>query len=229
MSHKSRIRMTLRQLVLACSLASVSLTAQGSALGLFTSSVDVGAPAIAGSTTYDAATREYRMTGAGANMWAKDDQFQYAWREVTGNFAVTATLRFLGEGNAHRKAGIVVRQSLDPDATYVDAVVHGDGMPAVQWRTRKGEDTNTFNAPFDGPGTFTVKLVRNGVRFYMYVGKNGAAPKEIVKTEVSFQGPILVGLGVCSHDATTSDTVIFSDVVVETPAPPERTGSATGS
>jgi hypothetical protein len=205
---------TLR-LLLVIGALSAGLSAQGGPLGLFTTSGDVGNPAIKGSTTFDAATGEYRMTGAGANMWARDDQFQYAWREMTGNFTVTATFRFLGEGAPHRKAGIVVRQSLDADATYADAVVHGDGMPALQWRSRKGENTNTFNLPFDGPGTFTVKLARAGVRLTMFVGKNGAEPREVVRTEVSFQGPVLVGLGVCSHDAAKSDTAVFSNVKVE--------------
>ena len=55
---------------------------------------------------------------------------------------------------------------------------------------------------------------------YMYIGKDGAALKEIAHTEVAFQGPVLVGLAVCSHQADTSDTVIFSDVSVEAQAPP---------
>jgi hypothetical protein len=206
--------LTLRLLLLIGWL-STTLSAQGGAIGIFTTSGDVGNPAIKGFTTFDAATGEYRMTGAGANMWARDDQFQYAWREEPGNFTVAATFRFLGEGAAHRKAGIVVRQALDADAAYADVVVHGDGMPALQWRNRKGENTNTFNVPFDGPGTFTVKLVRSGVRITMYVGKNGAAPTEVVRTEVSFQGPVLVGLGVCSHDAAKSDTAVFSNVTLE--------------
>ena len=163
------------------------------------------------------------MTGAGANMWAKQDQFQFAWREMTGNFTVNATLRFLGQGAEHRKAGIMVRQSLDADATYGDVVVHGNGMTGLQWRPRKGEDTNTFNLPIEGPGTFTIKLVRTGVRIYMFIGRNGAALKEIAHTEVSFQSPVLVGLFVCSHDAAKSETVIFSNVTVEAhpTAPPK--------
>jgi regulation of enolase protein 1 (concanavalin A-like superfamily) len=206
----------LRYLLIVVALP-VSLSAQTGSLGVFTHSGDVGDPAIAGSTVYDPVAREYRITGAGANMWATDDQFQYVWREITGNFTATATLRFLGDGAPHRKAGIVVRQSLDADATYADVVVHGDGMPALQWRSRKGEDTNTFNLPFDGPGTFTVKLARTGIRVYMYVGKDGAEPQEVVHTEVSFQGPVLVGLGVCSHDAATSDTAVFTNVSVQAP------------
>ena len=120
-------------------------------------------------------TGQYRITGAGANMWAKQDQFQYVWREMSGNFTVTATLRFLGQGNEHRKAGIMVRQSLDTDATYADVVIHGNGMPGLQWRSKQGEDTNTFDLPFDGPGTFKVKLVRTGVRI-LHVYREGWRP-----------------------------------------------------
>ena len=192
--------------------------AQTGTLGLFTNSGDLGGPAIKGSTEFS--NGQYRITGSGANIWAKADQFQYVWREMTGNFTVTATMRFLGQGAAHRKAGIMVRQSLDTDATYADVVIHGNGMPGLQWRSKQGEDTNAFDLPFDGPGTFNLKLVRTGVRVFMFIGKDGAEPKEISHTEVSFRNPVLVGLVVCSHQADASDTVLFSNVTVEAQAPP---------
>jgi regulation of enolase protein 1 (concanavalin A-like superfamily) len=182
-------------------------------LGIFTNSADVGAPAIKGSVQY--ANGEYRITGAGANMWAKQDQFHYVWKEVAGNFTATATVHFVGEGNEHRKAGIVVRQSLDTDAVYAHTAIHGNGMPGLQWRNRKGEDTNTFDLPFDGPGTFQVRMVRNGVRVFLYLGKNGAPLKEMMHTEVTFQGPVMVGLAVCSHDPAKSETAVFSDVSIQ--------------
>ena len=210
---------TMRQFALVC-LMSASAFAQGGKLGAFTNSADVGSPAIKGAAEFDAATGQYKITGAGANMWAKKDEFQYVWKEMSGNFAVTATLQFVGQGNEHRKGGIVIRQSLDPDATYADVVVHGNGMPGLQWRSAKGQDTNTFDLPFDGPGTFQIRMVRTGVRIFMYVGKNGAPLKEIAHTEVSFQGPVLIGLGVCSHDPAKSETVIFSNVSVEAQATP---------
>jgi TolB protein len=192
-----------------------SVLAQGGSLGVFTHAADVGAPAIQGSTQFNAATGEYSITGAGANMWARQDQFQYVYREMTGNFTVSASIRFLGTGAPHRKGGIVVREGLDTDAKYAGVMIHGDGMPALQWRSAKGDITNTFNLPFDGPGTFNIKLVRNGVRIYMHVGKNGATPQEVVKGEVSFQGPVLVGLGVTSHDAAAKDTLVFSNVQID--------------
>ena len=209
----------MRQLLLVC-LLSAPAFAQSEKLGVLTDSGDVGAPAIKGSAEFDASSGQYRITGSGANIWAKQDQFQYVWREMTGNFTVTATIRFLGKGAEHRKAGIMVRQSLDTDAAYADVVIHGNGMPGLQWRSKQGEDTNAFDLPFDGPGTLKVKLVRTGVRIFMYIAKEGAEPREIAHTEVSFRNPILVGLAVCSHQADASDTVIFSDVSVEAQAPP---------
>jgi TolB protein len=210
---------TTRSLMLVCLLAA-SVFAQSGTLGIFSNSGDIGNPAIKGSAGFS--NGQYRITGSGLNIWGKQDQFQYVWREMTGNFTATATMRFAGQGAEHRKAGIMVRQSLDANATYADVVIHGSGMPALQWRSKQGEDTNTFDLPFSGPGTFKVKLVRTGVKIYMYVGKDDAEPKKIANTEVSLRDPVLVGLAVCSHQADASATVIFSDVSVEaqaTPAP----------
>jgi regulation of enolase protein 1 (concanavalin A-like superfamily) len=202
-------------------LCALSAFAQTTALGIFTSSGDIGAPARAGSTQFDAATGQYRSTGSGANIWAKQDQLQFAWREITGDFTVTATMRFLGKGADHRKAGIMLRQSTDTDAAYVDVIVHGNGMPALQWRARKGEDTNAFDLPLEEPGGFRIKLVRTGPKMHMYLAKEGAEPVRIGNTEVTFTGPILVGLAVCAHDANASETVVFSDVSIErSQAPP---------
>jgi regulation of enolase protein 1 (concanavalin A-like superfamily) len=215
------MRMTCRLLLASLSFSAVS--AQNASLGLFTHAGDVGNPAIKGAAVYNASTGEFRITGSGENMWAKQDQFQFVWKEMTGNFTVNATVHFLGEGAEHRKAGIVVRQNLDSDAAYADVVVHGNGMPSLQWRNRKGEDTFTLDRPFDKPGTFKIRLVRQGVRIFMYVGKDGAEPEEIVHTEVAFQPqtPVLVGLAVCSHDPAVSETAVFSDVSIEVP-PPQR-------
>ena len=201
-----------RSLLLACLMSSLA-AAQSGNLGIFTNSGDVGGPAIKGSAQF--ANGQYKITGSGANLWAKQDQFQYVWKEMTGNFTVSATIQFLGKGADHRKAGIMVRQSVDTDAAYGDLMIHGNGEAALQWRPRQGEDTNTFDTPFDSPGTFKVKLVRNGVKVYMYIGKNGAEPKEIAHTEVSLRNPVLVGLAVCAHDPAVSETVIFSDVSIE--------------
>ncbi len=211
--------LTMRRLMLI-SLLTVRAAGQSGSLGAFTNSGDVGSPTGKGSTEFSTDKNEYRITGSGANIWAKEDQFQYVWREMPGNFTVTATMQFLGQGEEHRKAGIMVRQSLDADSPYGDFVIHGNGMPGLQWRSGKGDDTNTFDLPFDGPGKFKLKLVRSGVGITVSMAKDGAELKEVARTEVTLRNPVLVGLVVCAHNATKSDTVLFSDVSVESTVPP---------
>ena len=205
----------MRSILLTYLLAAAAW-AQNEKLGIFTNSGDVGNPARKGSTAFDSATGQYRITGSGANIWAKEDQFQYVWKEMSGNFVVTATMQFLGEGADHRKAGIMLRQSLDADSAYGDIVIHGNGMPGIQWRSNRGEITNAFDLPFDGPGKYKLRLVRNGVGLSIALAKDGAPLKDAARTEVTLRNPILVGLVVCSHNADASDTVVFSDVSIET-------------
>lgn len=199
-------------------LLSVSAFGQSGSLGVFSNSGDVGNPNIKGAAVFS--NGEYRITGSGANIWGKHDEFQYVWREIPGNFTATATLRFEGTGNEHRKAGIMIRQSQDANAKFADVMIHGNGMPALQWRSKSDEEVNTFDLPFDGPGTFQIRLVRTGVKIFMYVGKNGSELKKIINTEVTFQDPVLVGLAVCAHQADASATVVFSDVSLQIQAPP---------
>ena len=204
----------MRTILLALAIASPCL-AQAPKLGVFTNSGDVGGPAIRGSATYDAVKKEYRVTGAGANVWAKADQFQYVWREMSGDLTMSATMQFLGEGLDHRKAGIMLRQSLDTDAPYVDWIVHGNGMAAVQWRNTKGDITNAADFPVTGPGKYRLKLVRTGSTVTVFLGKGDAEVKEVLHTQVALGNPVLLGLAVCSHNADASDTVVFSEVAVE--------------
>src|SRR6202162_5891799 len=128
----------MRALLRTCLLAG-SVLAQTGKFGGFTNSDDVGSPPLQGSAEFDASTGDYKITGSGTDIWGKADQFHYVWREMSGNFAVTATAQFLTDGNAHRKAVIMLRKSLDTDSPFVHLVIHGDGMPGVQFRNTRSE------------------------------------------------------------------------------------------
>jgi len=208
----------MHELLLACVFA-VSAFAQGGSLGAFTHSDDVGAPPVKGSAEFDAATGQYKITGSGTDIWGKADQFHYVWREISGDFAATATAKFLTDGIDHRKAVIMLRQSLDADSPFVHLVIHGNGMPGVQFRNSKGDNTNTVDMPIEGPGTFTLKLVRKGGLITFWLAKDGAALRELGQTQNQLGSPVLLGLGVSSHTQTATNTVLFSGVTVE-PLPP---------
>ena len=204
----------MRGLLLAGLIAASALVQSGP-LGVFTGSDDVGAPPLKGSAEFDATTRQYKITGSGADIWGRADQFHYVWREISGNFTVTATTTFLTGGIAHRKAVIMLRKSLDTDAPFVHLAIHGDGMPSVQFRNARADTTNTVDFPVEGPGAWTLKLARDGTTITVWVAKDGAPLRELGHTTSQLGSPILVGLGVSSHTLDAINTVLFSDVSVE--------------
>lgn len=204
----------MRERWLACILA-VSAFAQTGTFGIFTKSDDVGAPPLRGSAEFDPSTRQYKVTGTGNDIWAKADQFHYLWREMSGDFAVSATARFLTDGNPHRKAVIMLRKNLETDSPFVHLAIHGDGMPSVQFRNSKADNTNTVDFPVEGPGAWKLGLVRRGTTITVWVAKDGAELRELGHTANQLGSPVLVGLGVSSHTQQATNTVLFSDVSVE--------------
>ncbi len=204
----------MRRLLLTCLLAG-SVFAETGKLGSFTNSDDVGAPPIKGSAEFDASTGQYKITGSGTDIWGKADQFHYVWREMSGNFAVSATAKFLTEGIGHRKAVIMLRKSLDADSPFVQLAIHGDGTPAVQFRNLPSDNTNTVDFPMEGPGTWKLKLVRQGTSVTVWIAKDSAPLRELGHTTNQLGSPILLGLGVSSHSQAAVNTVSFSDVSVE--------------
>jgi hypothetical protein len=207
--------MKTRSIVLGIVLASGALALAPRDLGVFEGATDVGDPALKGAVAFDSARNEYRVTGGGANIWLKHDEFQFVWRKLSGNVALTATLRFEGTGAAHRKAGLMIRRSLEHDAPYVDAVVHGDGLTQIQFRETAGDVTRAVKFPVEAP--LRIRLERRGPVFTMWTGAPGAPLQEWGSIPVPLGSePLYAGLFVCSHDAKAVDTVVFSDVAIET-------------
>jgi TolB protein len=184
-------------------------------LGIFTNQGSVG-PTPPGSTVhYDASKGEYRITGGGANIWGAADAFYFVWKKAPGDMTLTADVQWVGTSTAeHRKAVLMIRQSLDPGSAYADAVSHGNGLTSLQFRGAANEQT--YQVMTQVEGTVRLRIERKGSRFTMYAGKPNEELKVVGPVEfVGLQDPVYVGLGVCSHVATTSETAIFSNVKLD--------------
>lgn len=152
-------------------------------------------------------------------MWGAADAFYFVWKQASGDMTLTADVQWVGvSAVAHRKAALLIRQSLDPGSAYADAVSHGDGLTALQFRGAPNEQT--YEVPTQVEGPVRLRLVRKGNRITMFAGKPNEELKPSGPVEfVSLQDTVYVGLGVCSHAATTLETAIFSNVTLEQPAP----------
>jgi TolB protein len=182
-------------------------------LGAFESQTDVG-KTLPGSAEYDAARHLYLVTGGGENMWEGTDAFHYVWRRAHGDLVLTADVQLVGAGGRpHRKAGWVVRQTLDPDSPYVSAVVHGDGLTAMQFRTTKGGITQEVRSTLVRP--LSLRLERTGDTFTLSAAMEGQPFQTAGSAKVELHDPVYIGLAVCAHDPTALETAVFSDVTLE--------------
>jgi hypothetical protein len=200
----------------ACALLTgVALTQTKNDLGIFTDEGSVGQTPPGCKASYDRAKGEYRITGGGENIWASADAFYFVWKKMSGNLSLTADVQFLGTSAAeHRKAVLMVRQSLDAGSAYADAVSHGNGLTSLQFRGVKDAATYQVFTQVDQPAR--VRIVREGSRYTMWSGKPGGEMKMSGPVEfISLRDPVYVGIGVCSHVATTLETAVFSNVKIE--------------
>ena len=187
-----------------------------SSVGQFATHGDIGAPEIAGSTTYDASTQQYRMSAGGINMWAISDQFQFASNKLKGDFIVRARVEFVGMGtDPHRKAGWIARASDDNDSPYVDACVHGDGLTSLQYRRTKGAITEQIQLPVKGGDV--VQLERRGNTFIFSSARYGETFESATVADVALGEELDVGLFLCAHNAKVKEEAIFRDVRIIQP------------
>ena len=196
---------------------------------MFTAHGDIGGPTRPGAVRGDLAQGRYRVSGGGSNMWFGRDAFHFVWKQVSGDVEFAADIAFLeSEGDPHRKAVLMVRQSLDPDSAYADAALHADGLTSLQYREERGAPTREIQSGVRGPRR--LRIEKRGRYVSMSVAREGESLTPAGGAfRLDLRDPFLVGLGVCSHNDAELRTAEFSGVeLVQTPAaagPPAAGGS----
>jgi len=188
--------------------------AEAAELGLFENQGDTGNPAKHGTAVFDA-TGSYLVTGGGENMWFTNDAFHFVWKQVSGDFAFQSAIDWPSNGgNAHRKACLMIRQTLAPDSPYVDVAVHGVGLTSLQFRETPGGLTHEIQANVSRPTM--VGIGRQGDVFFLTLADPGpsltpAGPFMRLK----LPDRLYVGLAVCAHDDKVLETARFSQVMLK--------------
>ncbi len=188
-------------------------------MGMFEGQGDVGIVLHPGAVAFDAARGTYTVSGSGENMWATRDAFRFAWKKASGDLTLAADVAFEGAGkDPHRKACLMIRQSLDDDSAYVDVARHGDGLTSLQFREGKGTPTHEVQANVAKPKR--IRIEKRG----KYVTLSLAAEGEDLRfsgaaERIAFQEPFYVGIGVCAHNKDVTERAVFSNVELIAPLP----------
>jgi hypothetical protein len=183
-----------------------------STLGQFNAEQDVGTVLHAGSAHFDAAKGAYTITGSGDNVWFKSDNLHFVWTQALTDITLSARIDFANNGgNPHKKAMLMIRESLAPDSAYVDVARHGNGLTSLQYRNAAGDVTQEIELNVSGPPK--VQIAKRGDYFYVwYAGADGKWVYSGASIKVEMRGAFYVGLGMCSHDKDVSETAAFSQV-----------------
>lgn len=187
-------------------------------IGIFEGHGDVGTVLHPGLVDYDVIKQSYTIAGSGENMWFATDAFQFVWKKVSGDVSLAADVSFLGQGkNPHRKAVLMIRQTLDADSAYADVALHGEGLTSLQYRDEKAATTHEIQANLSAPRR--LQLEKHGDYVYMLLGK-GSNPVQVAggSIRVPIHGTYYVGIGVCSHEKDLVEQAVFSNVVLQSPA-----------
>jgi TolB protein len=187
-------------------------------VGIFESHGDIGTVLHKGSVEYDAAKQTYTMSGSGENMWFGKDAFHFVWKKASGDVTLTADISFLGKGvNEHRKAVLMIRESLDADSAYADVALHGSGLTSLQYRDEKGATTHEIQANVSTPKR--LRIVKRGVYFSMWLADEGGEFRLASgSTRITLNEPFYVGIGVCSHEEKVIEKAVFSNVSLKAQA-----------
>jgi TolB protein len=205
--------------------ATPAAAAAGSPVGIFEGRGDVGTVLHAGSSEYDAAKETYTVAGSGENMWLAVDAFQFVWKKVSGDVTLTADISFIGSGgNEHRKAVLMVRQSIDAGSAYADVALHGNGLTSLQFREEQGAATHEIQANVSAPRR--LRIEKRGEYFTMgTAGADGEFHLAGGSTRIALKEPFYLGIGVCSHDKNVVEKAVFSNVELKTAGPAAATAT----
>jgi hypothetical protein len=172
----------------------------------------------------------YTMTGTGADIWdigpgagEYHDEFNFAYKMLTGPGSIVAKVESVQNTNAWAKAGVMIRETLDGGSKHAFAAVTPANGVAFQGRIDPGSASfNTNQTGFTAP--YWVKLERDAAgNFAAYHSANGSTWQLIQQgpaTNIPMTSNVYVGLAITSHDAALRCEAVFSNVTI--------TGSVSG-
>jgi hypothetical protein len=157
----------------------------------------------------------YEVTGAGIDIWDNKDEFHYAYKEVgSGNISIIVKVESLENTQPYAKAGVIIRDSLEPGARNAGLFVTPENGVRFQYRlTDKGATNRQYTEGLTAP--YWLKLERtSGGLVRAYHSPDGATWTQYTLQPVSMTWPVYVGLAVTSHVSAVPCTGVFSNVTL---------------
>ena len=154
----------------------------------------------------------YTMTGSGADIWDNTDQFHFAFKQVTGAIAIIAKVESLENTDPFAKAGVMIRDTLEPGSRYVALFITPENGVRFQYRNTAGGITDRFFAEgITAPQWVKLERTAGGL-VRGYYSADGATWERFNLVQIRMDMPAYVGLAVTSHNTALTCEAKFSNV-----------------
>ncbi|QEH37254.1 Legume lectin domain protein [Aquisphaera giovannonii] len=178
-------------------------------------SEDVGPPAIAGSATYSNGT--FTVNASGYDIWNNYDEFHYVSQPRNGDLVAIARVGSMSDTSAWAKAGIMVRDGLDPSASFAFIfVTPGNGVD-FQYRDGAGTDAQ-WNGYLPVAAPQWVMMIRSGNTYEGFTSADGVNWTLDGTVSIAMNDPVQVGLAYDSANDGVLGTATFDHVSVTSPS-----------
>jgi len=175
------------------------------------------------------------MTASGADIWnvngVEADEFHFAYKTLTGPGNIVARVESVQNTNAWAKAGVMIRNTLDPESTHAFAcVTPGSGVSSQSRPDAGGVSIDTTQSGITAP--HWVKLERDlSGNFTVSHSANGSAWEPVqgaLPTNIQMNSNVYIGLALTAHDAALTCEAVFSNVTITGTVGPQWTNQDIG-
>jgi regulation of enolase protein 1 (concanavalin A-like superfamily) len=158
-------------------------------------------------------TSIYRMTAAGADIWGEADEFHFAYKQLTGIGNVIAKVVSVSNTDPWAKAGVMIRETLDPGSKHAMMVVSPNNGIAFQRRvTADAASEGTNKTGLIPP--YWVRVSRMGNTIYGEMSADGKSWETLGTVTMPMLSTVYVGLCLTSHNVEQMCTAEFSNVAI---------------
>lgn len=177
---------------------------------------DIGDVDWAGSASFDNGT--FGVSGAGVDIdySGPQDSFHYIYQPLTSDKTIVARVVSIpNPPNTSVKAGVMIRESLEPGARNAMVMVLGGTGTRMQYRTAENTTgVNISGGDASAKAPYWVKLVRGGTHFAGYLSPDGTNWMLSGTCTVPMATSAYVGLALTSHDPRVLAAAKFDSVQI---------------
>jgi len=161
----------------------------------------------------------FNVTGGGAGISGKNDNFYFVSQPWSGTCTITARVASLQNTGSAAKAGVMLREST---ATGSRSVFVGlTPTSGAQWVRRSSTGGNSSTTTSTGKAApYWVRLTREGNTITSYLSPNGTIWTPLASASISMANNYSLGLAICSGSSGTPNTAVFDNVSVTNTLPP---------